>query len=99
MVRHGLRVSEACQLKLSDIDLQGKTMHVKRKKNGVSTTHPLYNGEAKAIKDWMLKRQEMSLDALTPGTPCLSRSAGDRSSAATFARWSTPLQRRRDSRS
>jgi type 1 fimbriae regulatory protein FimB len=67
MVRHGLRVSEACQLKLSDIDLQGKTMHVKRKKNGVSTTHPLYNGEVKAIKDWMLKRQEMSLDALTLG--------------------------------
>jgi type 1 fimbriae regulatory protein FimB len=67
MVRHALRVSEACQLKLSDIDLQGKTMHVKRLKNGVSTTHPLYNGEIKAIRDWMIKRQEMSLDALTLG--------------------------------
>src|ERR1700737_3728209 len=68
MVRHGLRVSEACNLKLSDIDLQGKVMHVKRLKNGVSTTHPLYNGEPKAIKDWMAKRQEMSLDALTLGS-------------------------------
>jgi hypothetical protein len=34
-----------------------------------------------------------------PGTPCLSRNAGDRSSAATFAKWSTPLPRLRDYRS
>src|SRR5258708_34170721 len=34
MVRHGLRVSEACKLKLSDIDLQSKVLHVKRLKNG-----------------------------------------------------------------
>jgi len=67
MVRHGLRVSEAINLRLSDVDLQAKVMHVKRLKNGVSTTHPLYNGEVKAIKDWMVKRQEMSLDALTLG--------------------------------
>ena len=67
MVRHGLRVSEACSLRLSDVDMQGKVMHVKRLKNGKSTTHPLYNGEVKAIKDWMVKRQEMSLDALTLG--------------------------------
>ena len=67
MVRHGLRVSEACSLKLSDVDMQGKVMHVKRLKNGKSTTHPLYNGEVKAITAWMVKRQEMSLDALTLG--------------------------------
>src|SRR5260370_6991762 len=67
MVRHGLRVSEACSLKLSDVDLRGKVLHVKRRKNGVSTTHPLYNGEVAAIKNWMAKRQEMSLDALTLG--------------------------------
>src|ERR1700737_5576600 len=58
MVRHGLRVSEATGLRRSDVDLQAKVMHVKRLKNGVSTTHPLYNGEVKAIKDWMVKRQE-----------------------------------------
>jgi type 1 fimbriae regulatory protein FimB len=67
MVRHGLRVSEACKLKLSDVDLQQKVLHVKRLKNGKSTTHPLYNGEVKAIRDWMSKRQEMSMDALTLG--------------------------------
>jgi integrase len=47
--------------------MQSKVMHVKRLKNGKSTTHQLYNGEVKAIKDWMVKRQEMSLDALTLG--------------------------------
>jgi type 1 fimbriae regulatory protein FimB len=67
MVRHGLRVSEACKLKLSDVDLHAKVMHVKRLKQGKSTTHPLYNGEVKAIKDWMVKRQQMSMDALTLG--------------------------------
>jgi site-specific recombinase XerD len=67
MVRHGLRVSEACKLKLSAVDLQEKVLHVKRLKNGKSTTHPIYNGEVKAIKDWMAIRQEMSLDALTLG--------------------------------
>jgi type 1 fimbriae regulatory protein FimB len=40
MARHGLRVSEATGLRLSDVDLQAKVMHVKRLKNGVSTTHP-----------------------------------------------------------
>jgi type 1 fimbriae regulatory protein FimB len=67
MVRHALRVSEACSLKLSDVNLKEKQLFVRRLKNGVSTTHPLYNGEAKAIKDWMSKRQEMSLEALTLG--------------------------------
>jgi type 1 fimbriae regulatory protein FimB len=42
-------------------------MHVKRLKNGKSTTHPLYNGEVKSITAWMVKRQEMSLDALKLG--------------------------------
>jgi len=68
MVRHGLRVSEACKLKLSDIDLQSKVLHVKRLKNGKSTTHPLYNGEAKALKDWLAVRQEMTHETPTLGS-------------------------------
>src|ERR1700693_5983938 len=47
-------VSEACSLKLSDVNLKEKQLYVKRLKNGVSTTHPLYNGEAKAIQAWFL---------------------------------------------
>jgi type 1 fimbriae regulatory protein FimB len=68
MVRHGLRVSEACELKLSDIDLQSKVLHVKRLKNGKSTTHPLYNGEVKAVKDWLAVRQEMTHETPTLGS-------------------------------
>jgi type 1 fimbriae regulatory protein FimB len=56
MVRHGLRVSEACELKLSDVHLAQKNLFVHRMKDSVSTTHPLYNGEAKAIKDWLALR-------------------------------------------
>jgi type 1 fimbriae regulatory protein FimB len=67
MVRHGLRVSEACKLKLSDVQIQDKTLNVKRLKNGTPATHPLYNEEIKAIKDWMAVRQEMSMDSLTLG--------------------------------
>jgi site-specific recombinase XerD len=68
MVRHGLRVSEASKLKLSDIDLQSKVMHVSRLKNGKSTTHPLYNGEVKALKDWLAVRQEMTHETPTLGS-------------------------------
>jgi type 1 fimbriae regulatory protein FimB len=67
MVRHGLRVTEACRLKLSDVHMEEKELNVKRLKNGKPATHPLFIGEVKAIKDWMAKRQEMSLDALTLG--------------------------------
>jgi type 1 fimbriae regulatory protein FimB len=41
MVRHGLRVSEACRLLLSQVDIASRILHVKRLKDGLSTTHPL----------------------------------------------------------
>jgi integrase len=40
-VRHGLRVSEACRLTLSQVDLKHHVLHVVRMQHGVSTTHPL----------------------------------------------------------
>jgi type 1 fimbriae regulatory protein FimB len=66
MVRHGLRASEACGLKLSDIHLAEKNMYVYRLKKGISTTHPLYTGEIQAIKSWLAKRQEMTTDRSGP---------------------------------
>src|SRR5262249_21182119 len=53
MAHHGLRVSEACALKLSDVQVDEKTIYIKRLKNGKSTSHPLYNGEVRALKDWL----------------------------------------------
>ena len=41
MFRHGLRVSEACGLVLSQVDIESRVLHVQRLKDGLSTTHPL----------------------------------------------------------
>src|SRR5437667_1702132 len=50
MFRHGLRVSEACGLQLSQVDTVSRVLHVKRLKEGLSTTHPLRGDEIRAIK-------------------------------------------------
>ena len=59
MFRHGLRVSEVCNLKLSDVDLEQKIFHVKRLKNCASGDHPLFNGESRAIQAWLKERTKM----------------------------------------
>jgi len=61
MVRHGLRVSEACRLKLSDVDLVAKTIHVARLKHGKPAVHPIYNGgELKSLNDWLKIRHTIT---------------------------------------
>ncbi|MBI3657347.1 MAG: tyrosine-type recombinase/integrase [Acidobacteria bacterium] len=59
MFRHGLRVSEAVGLKLSDVDTEGRSLHVKRLKRGLSTTHPLRADEVRAVKAWLTARARM----------------------------------------
>jgi type 1 fimbriae regulatory protein FimB len=59
MFRHGLRVSEACGLKLSQVDIESRVLHVKRLKAGLSTTHPLRADEIRAIKAWLADRARM----------------------------------------
>jgi site-specific recombinase XerD len=59
MFRHGLRVSEAVGLKLSDVDLEGRSVHVKRLKRGLSTTHPLRGDELRVVKAWLTERLRM----------------------------------------
>lgn len=41
MYGHGLRVSELCGLRWSDIDLDERTILCRRKKSGVDSVHPL----------------------------------------------------------
>jgi type 1 fimbriae regulatory protein FimB len=62
MFRHGLRVSEACGLKLSQVDTESRILHVSRLKKGLSTTHPLRPDELKAIKAWLAIRAKMKPD-------------------------------------
>ena len=59
MFRHGLRVSEACGLRLSQVDIESRVLHVARLKHGLSTTHPLRANEIKVIKTWLAERARM----------------------------------------
>jgi len=56
---HGLRASELLTLKLSDVDLSGRSLYVKRLKNGFSTIQPLISGEIRHIKQWLKMRSTL----------------------------------------
>ena len=56
LFRHGLRVSEACGMKLSQVDSESRVLHVARLKQGLSTTHPLRTDELRLIKAWLKER-------------------------------------------
>lgn len=47
---HGLRVSEMIQLEWSSLDLNIGNFHVTRKKNGISSVHPLVADELRSLK-------------------------------------------------
>jgi type 1 fimbriae regulatory protein FimB len=63
MFRHGLRVSELCAIKLSDINVNTKEFHMNRLKGCDSGAHELYNGESQAVKAWLLERTKMNVPA------------------------------------
>lgn len=54
---HGLRVSELCGMRLSDIDLTGRAVFVRRLKNSLSTQHPLFDAELPALMRWLRVRR------------------------------------------
>ncbi|EFB0088443.1 tyrosine-type recombinase/integrase [Salmonella enterica] len=54
---HGFRVSELLSLRLSDLDLHSRIVHVSRMKNGFSTVHPLTLRELRALRIWRRVRQ------------------------------------------
>jgi type 1 fimbriae regulatory protein FimB len=57
--RHGLRVSEACRMKLDQVDTESRVLHVSRLKGGLSTTHPLRGDELRAVGVWLKERAKM----------------------------------------
>jgi type 1 fimbriae regulatory protein FimB len=57
--RHGLRVSEACRMKLDQVDTESRVLHVSRLKGGLSTTQPLRGDELRAVKAWLIQRARM----------------------------------------
>ncbi len=48
--RHGLRASELVELEWGQLDLDTARIHVRRKKNGVSTVHRLDGRELRALR-------------------------------------------------
>jgi len=56
---HGLRASEACHLRLSDINLHDKVIYIRRLKNGFSTIHPLAPEEIPHLTCWLNLRDKM----------------------------------------
>ncbi|AOM40853.1 tyrosine-type DNA invertase [Xenorhabdus hominickii] len=54
---HGFRVSELLSLKISDVDLDSRSLQVQRLKNGFSTIHPLVAREVQLIRYWLAKRK------------------------------------------
>src|SRR6266481_9000891 len=53
MFQHGLRVSEACRMKLDQVDTESRVLHVARLKDGLSTTQPLRGDELRAVSAWL----------------------------------------------
>ena len=56
--RHGLRVSELCDLQWSSIEFETGAIYVPRAKGGQEATHPLLGDELRALRE--LKRQSAS---------------------------------------
>ncbi|MBX3710230.1 MAG: tyrosine-type recombinase/integrase [Gammaproteobacteria bacterium] len=50
MFRHGFRVSEIISLQWSQIDFKKGLLHVKRLKNGLSSTHPVRGTELRLLR-------------------------------------------------
>jgi len=69
MFRHGLRMSEACGLRLPQGDIDSRGLHVARRKHGLSTTHPLRGDALRAIKTWRGARARMKPET---GAFCMS---------------------------
>jgi integrase len=48
--RHGLRASELCDLRWSQVELNTGRLHVRRAKNGSPSVHPLQGDEIRALR-------------------------------------------------
>jgi len=48
--RHGLRASEVCTLQWSDVEFESATLHLRRVKGGLTSTHPLLGDELRALR-------------------------------------------------
>lgn len=69
--RHGLRASEACGIKLADVDLKAGSISIRRLKGSLQTVQPLYQhrgqpllDETTAVRAWLRNRRDDGSDYL-----------------------------------
>src|ERR1700730_12546927 len=65
--RHGLRATELCSLRWSQIDLKHGHLHVNRAKGGIESVHPLHGPELRALRP--LQGQSPYVFVTEAGTP------------------------------
>jgi type 1 fimbriae regulatory protein FimB len=91
MYRHGLRVSEAIDLRRGEVDLDRARLWVRRLKNGLSVEQPIAGDELRAIKRHLATRSDALpwLFVSERGQP-LTRQSVDYLLAAAAARAGLP---------
>ena len=71
--RHGLRVSEATDLRWEQVDFKHAVLHVRRIKNGTASTHPLGKEEIRCLRNlrWLYPeaRHVFISELIRPLTP------------------------------
>ncbi len=65
--RHGMRASEVCNLRLSDVDLKNGEVTIRRLKGSLRTTQPITDmpgqpllSERRALRAWLAERHDAS---------------------------------------
>src|SRR5215467_9099695 len=65
--RHGMRASEVCDLRLSDLDLKNGQITIRRLKGSLTTTQPLTDhpgqpllSEKRVLRTWLAERHDAS---------------------------------------
>src|SRR5260370_8287825 len=65
--RHGMRASEVCGLRLSDLDMRNAQVTIRRLKGSLTTTQPLSDhpgqpllSEKRVLRAWLVERSDAS---------------------------------------
>jgi integrase len=63
-ISHGCRVSEMCDLRLSDIDFENNLIHIRRKKNSEDSLQPMSAKEIATLRDYLKIRPQVDSDVV-----------------------------------